>query len=254
VIELSPRARPYILAVVALVLIIIVAIITSLITTRQHFASGAARQPTENYKLLNKELADCIDHVRIATDSAPLDIARYTEVWRLCENQMYDQLLLNDFTIRRQKFEENALDERVNLWLVVGITLSGVFLSAMQLMMSYNLAKIAKTDLAGNDELVVEQGKLSLKSSVTGLLIMALSLVFFVVYVKWIYQNYDVVTQRPSNLTLPPAGKLLPGGGSLGTGTRPSLPPATQSAPPGTPPASDPAKAPGDAPTAHEKP
>jgi hypothetical protein len=228
----SSRAKPYLIAGGSFVGVIIVSIITSLITVRMH-TSEPAKPPAENYRLLNIELADCIDHTIKMTEGTKLELTKYTDVWRLCENQMFDQLLLNDFTIRRQKFEANTLDERVNLWLVVAITLSGVFLSAMQLAMSYRLAQIAKTDLAGNNELVVEQGKLSLKSSVTGLLIMALSLIFFVIYVKWIYQNFDVVTQKPDNLNAFPFGKLVPGGGSLGMGNSPPARPT--SAKPSTP-------------------
>jgi hypothetical protein len=228
VIETVSRTKLIILGAGTFAAIIIVAVITSLVTARLHLATTTKQQPSETYKALNDELAACIDYTSRATSSTALDFGKYTEIWRLCENQLYDQLLLNDFVIRRQKFADNAVDERVNLALVVAITLSGVFLAAMQLMMSYQLAKIAKTDLAGSNELAVEQGKLSLKSSVTGLMIMALSLVFFVVYVKWIYQNFDVATQKPDNLHTPlqaPAGKLL-SGGALGKAPPPASAPA----------------------------
>ena len=180
-------------------------------------ATMRSAETVDSYAALDERLGRCMDRA-IAATGGQTDLAKYAEVWRLCQNQLYDQLLLNDFAIRRHKFQENGFDERVNLWLVVAITLSGVVLSAIQLAMSYSLAKIAKSELAGGNELAIEQGKLSLKSSVTGLLMMALSLAFFVVYVKWIYQNYDIATQKPDNLSVPLQGRLIPGG-SLGSAT-----------------------------------
>ena len=224
--QLTPSVKTIGALLVAAMIVVIVSIATSSIYDRVKAGAVPKVSAETGYRLLNIELSECIDHAIKTTVSLKMDVDTYTEIWRLCENQMYDQLLLNDFSIRRQKFEENALDERVNLWLVVVITLSGVVLAALQLVMSYRLSSTAKTELAGSNELAIEQGKLSLKSSVTGLLIMALSLVFFVVYVKWIYQNYDVVTQKPDNLKQPVTTARYLGTGALGWVGTPAKPPA----------------------------
>lgn len=179
-----------------------------------------------------KDFADCIKQTTEATKTDAPNIDNYQKIWALCGNQIYDLLLYNDFLIRRQKYSDNTLDEKVNLWLVVVITLSGVVLAAFQLVLSYKLAVIAHTDLAASSELAAEQGKISFKSSVTGLMILALSLLFFVVYVKWIYQTNDINAQKPDNLRLqadqvrPPFARQLPPG-SLG----PASPPASGPAP-----------------------
>jgi hypothetical protein len=146
-----------------------------------------------------------------------ISIDSYEQIWRICGNQMYNQMLLNDFTIRREKFLQQELDERVNLWMVVAITISGVMLSGIQLMMSYRLASAGRSEFAKDSELIAEQGKISFRSSVTGVAILSLSLIFFIVYVKWIYTAQDILTEKPVSLQGPTVTpRLIQGGGALG--------------------------------------
>jgi hypothetical protein len=129
---------------------------------------------------------------------------------------------LKDFDIRREKLLRQELDERVILWMVVGITISGVILAGLQLLASYRLAATNHGSLPEAGQLSIETGKLSIKSSITGLLILALSLAFFVVYVKWVYAIQELNMEKPTNLTnSTPSGKIS-GYGSLGA--PPSLP------------------------------
>jgi hypothetical protein len=105
----------------------------------------------------------------------------------ICYSHLHGQGLLNDFKIRRLKFTQQAYDERILLWMVVTITLSGVALAGVQLLASYHLAIQGKGTLDQQNELSVERGKLSLKSSITGLLILVCSFAFFWVFVYEIY-------------------------------------------------------------------
>ena len=146
---------------------------------------------------------DCIEGVLKTLAPSDVNAGLYTRVWRLCGNQIFNGLYLDDFLIRRQKFIQQDLDERVTLWLVVAITASGVILAALQLFMSFRLASDGRLDFMKDSQLAVETGKISLKSSITGLLILALSLAFFMIYVVYIYQIHEIPLSRPSNLQTP---------------------------------------------------
>jgi len=141
----------------------------------------------------------------------PVEIELYKELWNLCSQQVANSLSYDDYAVRREKFLRQNFDERVNLILVVAITLSGVLLSFLQMWGAYKLAVMDKGAPVENTELAVERGKLSLKTSITGAVIMALSLMFFIVYVRWIYMIQEVTQPKPAATHIPP-GKLLSGG------------------------------------------
>jgi hypothetical protein len=146
---------------------------------------------------------DCLSDVMQKLSPAQVNAGLYERVWRLCGNQIFNGLYLDDFLIRRQKLIQQGLDERVNLWLVVAITLSGVILAGFQLFMSFKLAADSRLDFAKDSQVTIETGKISLRSSITGVLILALSLAFFIIYVIYIYSIHELPLDRPSNLQTP---------------------------------------------------
>jgi len=133
------------------------------------------------------QLTSCIEGTLKTIGDISPDAAAYAAVWRLCGEQIYNIDALNDFSIRRQKFTQQELDERVILFLVVAITLSGVCLAGLQLLASYKLASHRRLKFTEDSTLLLEHDKVSLRSSVTGLLILVVSLGFFIIYVKWVY-------------------------------------------------------------------
>jgi hypothetical protein len=145
----------------------------------------------------------CTERVFSTISAAKVTPGLYDRVWKLCGNQIFNGLYLDDFIIRRRKFIDQEFDERVNLWLVVTITMSGVFMSAVQLFLSYRLATTGKDLFTKDSELAIESGKVSLKSSVAGLLILTLSLAFFMIYVLYIYSIKEIPLERPQNLQTP---------------------------------------------------
>jgi hypothetical protein len=136
----------------------------------------------------------------------------YIGLYNLCNDQIFRNYEYNDFAVRREKFVRQELDERVNLWLVVIITLSGVILSGVQLLMSYKIALSGKEYWNSDATFAIKQGEISFKSSVTGLAILAMSLAFFVVYVGWIYPNKEVGAALGVPVPLPNGEQLPPGG------------------------------------------
>jgi hypothetical protein len=84
-------------------------------------------------------------------------------------------------------FIEQHFMGRVILWMVVGMTISGVLLAAVQLMAAYRLAESGRGTLGDDGSISMESGKISVKSSVTGLLILVVSFAFFLVFVERVY-------------------------------------------------------------------
>ena len=176
----------------------------------------------------NSVQIQCIDRV-LATINVPQpDIDRYQQVWRMCGTEQFNGLDLEDFRVRREKFTRQELDERVTLALVVGITISGVAMAALQLFMSYKLAQSGHADLAKDIELSIQKDRIAFKSSVIGLAILVISLAFFVVYVKWIYSIQEVPVASPIGRELSVSGTLVPVQGK-GEQRSPALPPPTAS-------------------------
>ncbi|GAC1634876.1 MAG: hypothetical protein NVS4B4_15720 [Bradyrhizobium sp.] len=113
------------------------------------------------------------------------------DIWErisgICHNEVLGEASLTDFTIRRSALIEQQTEGRIILWMVVAITLSGVALAGLQLVAAYRLASAGHGDFASAQEVTLEQNKISLKSSVTGLMILVISFAFFMVYVVWVY-------------------------------------------------------------------
>ncbi|HEV7613304.1 MAG TPA: hypothetical protein VGO37_15600 [Steroidobacteraceae bacterium] len=113
------------------------------------------------------------------------------EIWErisgICYNEVRNEADLTDFNIRRSVLIEQQTEGRIILWMVVAITLSGVALAGLQLVAAYRLASAGHGDFASAQEVTLEQNKISLKSSVTGLMILVISFAFFMVYVAYVY-------------------------------------------------------------------
>lgn len=195
----------------------------------------------------DREFKSCIDGTLKTIKIGTPGVAVYGAVWRLCGEQIYDIDALNDFAIRKEKFTRQELDERVILFLVVAITLSGVGLAGLQLLASYKLASRRRLNFTEDSTLSLEHDKISLRSSVTGLLILAVSLGFFIIYVKWIYMIRETGVEAPPALqqdlpsSFSAAGRaLLNVTGGLGAPAVPSTPgaPPGSNPPPGKPAAS----------------
>lgn len=150
-----------------------------------------------------------------------------------CYTEIRREDLLTDFVIRRQDFVKQQFETEVIMWMVVTITLSGILLAGIQLFAAYQLASEGKAEFDSDHNLRIEQGRISLKSSVTGLAILVVSLIFFIVYVKWVYtitgpvadpQPDDVLVQTPNPTPQQTVPKIVPGLGGL-------LPPQVENAP-----------------------
>src|SRR5258706_9256561 len=162
-------------------------------------AVPAAKEITDH----DARMKACISSTLEIAKPAKMNVGVYERLLRLCGNEIFNALYLDDFRVRNEKFVRQYLDERVTLWMVVIITISGVVLAAIQLFMSFRLAIKGRAEFGKDNEVALESGKLSLKSSITGAVILALSFAFFMVYVIWIYTIHEVPVGRPDNLQSP---------------------------------------------------
>jgi hypothetical protein len=128
-----------------------------------------------------------------------------------CHSMIQSQEILADFAIRKLNYLQQYRANGVLMWMVVLVTLSGVLLAGVQLRASYQLAAANKTSLPeSNGELILKRDQLVLKSSITGVFILAVSFCFFLVFVFYVYRFETV--QDHNNSVLPP-GPTLPMGG-----------------------------------------
>jgi hypothetical protein len=142
-------------------------------------------------------ITDCrAETIRRLNPDKP-SIELYRELSAHCYMQVRGEALLIDFNIRRLNLINQQIDGRVILWMVVAITISGIILAAFQLLAAFRLASAGKGELAQSQELTLEQNRISLKSSVTGLMIFVISFAFFMVYVVWVYTSKELKQELP---------------------------------------------------------
>ena len=114
------------------------------------------------------------------------------EAINTCYSRSYHQGLLNSFHMRAAVFEHQSVADKVIMWMVVALTLSGVSLSAAQLFASYKLSSLFQKDVMNHaSEIGAEQGRIVLKSSTVGLAVLVISLLFFYVYVIYVYTIHE---------------------------------------------------------------
>jgi hypothetical protein len=157
-------------------------------------------------------MSQCVaDTISLFDHKNPSTSESLREARNHCHSIIQSQEVLADFAIRKLNFFQQYRANGVLMWMVVLVTLSGVLLAGVQLRASYQLAAANKTSLPdSNGELILKRDQLVLKSSITGLFILAVSFCFFLVFVFYVYR-FEMV-QDHNNSVLPP-GPTLPMGG-----------------------------------------
>lgn len=116
-----------------------------------------------------------------------VDVPFLAHISDFCYGQVRGEDLLGDFYIRKLSFVQQQSNTGVLLWMVVAITIAGLLLAGFQLLAAYRLANNGRGEFSQGGELSLDAKSISLKSSVTGVIILTLSLAFFITYVKWVY-------------------------------------------------------------------
>jgi hypothetical protein len=161
-------------------------------------------------------IASCVDVQSRAYSQVSIEVRK--ELIAFCYQQISTQYVLDDFPMRQSIFSSQQFTGLVLLWIVVGITVSGVILAAIQLLATYKLAVTRNTPVGEAGELVLAADKIALKSSVTGLFILIISFAFFLTYMNF------MANIRAVNGNLPPTPTYstprLPDGSSEQSGPR----------------------------------
>jgi len=139
-----------------------------------------------------KRMADCRDRLQKQISPKAIDLQLLGGIHGLCYAEVNEEDTLVEFGIRRSAFLNQQLQNPVMLWLVVGITVSGVLLAAVQLLAGYRLAQAGKAAFDQGGKLDFEKTRISLSSSVTGLIILVISLAFFYIFVTQVYLIKEV--------------------------------------------------------------
>jgi hypothetical protein len=148
-------------------------------------------------KLLTKEDVSSTELVKFAKEH--------------CYSLIRSQGLLNNFYILDLTYVQQYRTNPVLLWLVVGVTISGVILAALQLLAAFQLAIVRDHEIEAGGTMSVKRQEIALKSSVTGLFILFMSFAFFIVFVLYVYRIEPPKDQDH----LPPQTRILSEPGKL---------------------------------------
>lgn len=168
---------------VGLLIVAMLAVAALTLLPRQSERSASSQSQRDTAALLEQ----CRRRSLATMQGPPPSIDMLGAVSRHCYEQARGEGLLRELDIRRAAFIDQAYQGRVVLWMVVAITLSGVALAGLQLVMGYRLVQAGHRSETVDSEVTLERGKIAVRSSVTGVLILTLSFAFFLVYVLWIY-------------------------------------------------------------------
>jgi hypothetical protein len=159
--------------------------------------------PTQNIDKTSR-IDDCVKKIKNDFDSefeSNFDLINAKS--KYCYKEVYMQDVLWDFEVRRTSFAIQQYQASVLLTVVVMVTISGVALSALQLFAAFQLAMEGREKLSTGSELGIAAGKMSIKSSIAGVVILAISLLFFVIFVKYVFPIAETPSSGPSTETPP---------------------------------------------------
>ncbi len=152
----------------------------------------------------SSRLGDCRSEVLNTLGSKSPDLALLGSIHGLCYARVDEEDILEEFGVRRAAYINQQYQVPIMLWMVVAITLSGVGLAGLQLWIGYKLALIGHGGFESKGELTLEPKKISVSSSITGVLILTLSLIFFYVFVQYVYLIKELKVPAPESETVGP--------------------------------------------------
>jgi len=149
----------------------------------------------------NEPISGCIDQYLDRLKPTGIQIDTISKYARTCAELAQLESVAERDTAANAVLNTQRFNTYVLLWLVVGITFSGVGLAGMQLLWAYRLAQTGHGALPDGSETTVSKDSLVIKSSVVGVIILGFSLVFFVVFVMEVYPMtlVGVATPAPIN-------------------------------------------------------
>lgn len=162
-------------------------------------------------------LIECIDKSKQPYGTTTVDFNNSVQTASLCKETTLAQLNIDEQVVRRDNFVFQRYENAMLLFMVIFITMSGVIFAGLQLLASYKLAMAGKRDISPNSEL--SYANASFRTSVVGLMILAISFGFFLVFVNGVYTLKEegnkkshpggALTQNSNGILMLPQGRIL---------------------------------------------
>jgi hypothetical protein len=152
------------------------------------FLAGTQAEP-RSARPQTMTLPQCIETYITRIKPDPVDINVMKGYGSACNDLIRNQNGADMAVATAAVYTNQRYNTNVLLWMVVAITLSGVALAALQLLGSYRLAAAGHgqfSDGAGGD-VTLSATSVAVKSSVVGVVILGISLAFFIVFVGYVY-------------------------------------------------------------------
>lgn len=181
---------------------IVIAVVVAVLTLAA-FVAGSHMVDRSAGDEIPQRLSTCVDDRSRTIGLQQADLESYDAIIHSCYRQHHQEFLLGDFVLRRAKLAQQVSDGRMLLLVVVVITMAGVALATLQLLASYRIAARGNGTLDTPGEITIERDKISLKSSVTGLFILVVSLGFFALYVTQVHPIRELRVEYPPESPLP---------------------------------------------------
>jgi|GEM_PF-4385355 len=176
------------------------------------------------------EIESCMARTLPANIAPAERLSAVERTAQICAGLAMDARRLDEQEATNAIYANQIVQNRILLFMVVFLTLAGVLLSALQLWASYKLAAQGRGQLAEGGDISLSGGSIAVKSSVVGVVILALSLGFFVVFATEVYRLRPIdVAPEARPRTEGGGGSEAGGNASQGEGaaaTAPDLPPA----------------------------
>jgi len=130
----------------------------------------------------------CMDRYAVGSvDDKAAQLNMLWSVYYLCDAMTSRKLLYEEQVIRNENFVFQRYENTIIMLMVVSITISGVILAGLQLLASYRLASAGKSAFEQAGEVTLGTHSMAVKSSVVGVIILAISFAFFLVFVIYVY-------------------------------------------------------------------
>ena len=190
------------------------------------------------HSIAGRKLSACESETLKVLSPEKLDLNFLAYVSDYCYKHELGQDWLTNMEVTSAGYHLQIAENQIMLWMVVIITVSGVFLAGLQLRASYLLASSGRLSggIGDTGELSIAKDRISLKSSVTGLLILTVSFAFFLVFVLYVYTIKDGEGKDANPRTAPSSSAVMGGASDRGRSSRaPATPEAAPSGNTGPP-------------------
>jgi hypothetical protein len=196
---------------------------------------ASACTPERTAAVSNAEaMSACVDRLAAKAQEGRKVTEALWDAANLCQTMITVQQANEQQRIKADNFIFQRGENVVLMWMVVAITLAGVALAAAQLLASYLLAKAGRGALAEGGSIDLSKDKLAVQSSVVGVIVLAISFAFFLVFVLYVYTFQEPDQSRGGKPQAPIAAARPVAEG-------PFQPSGQEQAPPSPPVASSPA-------------